>query len=1298
MPIAISTIAPTSFNQSGGALGMTGTFPAALDPFDVYLEDGLNLPIQIGTGVSATGETNLDVTVPPATASGTYNVSVLSVPSPGDFAYAPDPIVISAAPDSVTSGDPLTFASGTGGTITITGVFSGTDYYIRLDDPATTEVGPVNPTGGNTLTFTIPDGIADGTYTLLVWRFPGDETHLSVTLTLTMGNGIGGAVASADQLVIIRDSNLVGAVVSADSEDAPRTGLTIPDTANQGSLSPVVMGDPDADTIANIELQIVQGGAIGSAGWAWKDADAGTWHGAHGEAYAWGHHACASANHLGAVVVYSRVFRRVLVISAAYTASPLAATGTIQVSWQDLNDRPMAAATWEAGGNSTTFVPSGGVSSGTHPLAACELGDGAILLAVKKAPAGSSSDALSAGDLDLYRSEDGGSTWTLVREDVLQAAGASGCSESGCARIAASGNWIRLAFVEYLSGSIASVVSADGGATWQTLTALVAGSVVAAPLSDQANDTRPFDLVAVDDNTGAFLLVSDPNATGATNRVKLWYATRDGEWSGIAAINTTSIPDTPRAYAFYRDPYFLWLWIACADPGSATDCWTVLRCPRELVLTGSEWLTMSNPLRMRGATRLYPMQVRAVWCDDRAAMIGYLEDGEAGGVAARKENRPWLCWIGGWSQRPWGIDTDRADGLLESVHWVAPMGEPALGPTSSTQSSWVHALVGSGTHSWRNTVDVLYSGATSGEYSYSQIEIEAGDQADPPQWDPALADEQQYQITRLFACEWVCAMGTTGSSLANNAGVRVWSPSISGAAGTSFRLVVRIGTTNANVVDENASTVLATLAPITPTTLATDIWHRFRLVVAPAATASGDPQGILQYRRDDGDLWVETSVFSIPAPAGAGVTMTRLAHGLLGNSSGGYEEVAFREFRASSYWFRPNYTDWTSPGDLPGARAAVRPRGLSAGSTAGNPQQLRAYWGGGGGMIGDNWTHEVDHEYSAERIALDSPQFVWRSASGATAGSGIVWDACHGAAVDDGRRWVHSHAALYGMSGRRALLEYADDAAITSNVVALTMDGQQHTGLRAAAVAGSVIRIDPLSEPADPWREGELAGRMLVVTTGASTAGHVHWIDRHFYDGTSHHVVLATGSQFAPSLIAAGATMSIVSDRVWGSLGQTVTKRYMRLKFGITGDNNWSGRWQCSAFVPGIARAFDPPLSWSHTDEEEPNTVVQRARNGQTWAYEEGPAGRLWVGRQVGDTTGDRDAFRDLLRVLARYQQEPIAVLLNDEATEDQDRRLLYTRFEGGTRLDQQAWHRTLGTGTRNRPVGDVQVQFREIV
>lgn len=184
MPIVITSDTPLTFDETGGVLSMVGTFPLALDPFDIYLEDGFNPAIQIGASVSAVGETDLDATIPPATAPAVYSVSVVSVPSGGDFAYAPDDITITGG-DSVDSGTPLTFGN-LGGTITITGTFGGTEYYIRLDDAAVTEVGPVDPTGGDTLEFELPAGIEPGTYELLVWRFPGDETHLADTLSITI--------------------------------------------------------------------------------------------------------------------------------------------------------------------------------------------------------------------------------------------------------------------------------------------------------------------------------------------------------------------------------------------------------------------------------------------------------------------------------------------------------------------------------------------------------------------------------------------------------------------------------------------------------------------------------------------------------------------------------------------------------------------------------------------------------------------------------------------------------------------------------------------------------------------------------------------------------------------------------------------------------------------------------------------------------------------------------------------------------------------------------------------------------
>lgn len=1298
MAVSITSASPDVVSPAVFTV-LSGTFPLVEGPaFRVTAIDALLAETDMGLHTTYDGLTIAVIYAGPL-ASGVYTFRVEEDGNPGNNDTI-SPITVVAG--SVSGVSPVTLAEG-GGEVVVEGEFEpATDYYARLD-PGDIPLSDGNPVTvvDDTLTFTVPADAPAGTYTLTVSVYVDLElVDLSDPQDFEItsggggggggGNGPGGGCA-VDQMMLIRDSRIVGAVVSATSQDGARIGLTVPAATNQGALSPTVTGDPDDLTIDTIGLQVVGGGSFaagrGSAEWVWEDSDAATWVGAHSEAHAWGHHLPLATNRLGAVVVYSSVYRRVVVIAANHSGG--APTGTITTAWSAVNERPVS--TWT---DLAYFAPEGDVADGGHALAACETPDGALLLAVKKPVAGVSSDAFSTGDWDLYRSEDGGETWTLARRDILQAANASGAASNGCAKLQASGNWLRFVFVEYLSGSIATVVSADGGATWKALDALVASTDIAAPLTDQDHDVRPFDVVAVDESTGAFLLATDPVGSGPTNRVKLWYATRDGQWESTTIAASESLPDTVRSFVFFRDPCWVWLWIALGDVGSSTGRWTVLRAPRDLVLEPTEWVSMSNPHPRRGATRLLPIQSRAVWCGDRAAMVGYLEDiAEASPPVGRLEARPWLCWIGGWSSRPWGANIDRADGLLESVHWDATQGEPALGATSLTMSQWTHAITGGGTHSWQGG-HVLYSVSTTSEYSYSSISIDLAEQQDPPQWDPAGADEVGALASRIFACEWVCAVGATASSAGDNAGVRVWMPVVAGG-GSAFRLLVRVGTTNAVVYDEVGAAAVASLAA-GATTLASDLWHRFRLVVAPAATASGSPAGVLQYRRDDGDLWSSVA-FSVPAAGGAGVTMARFAHGMLGRSASGYAEVGFREFRVSSYWFRPNYADFTAPGDLPGARVALRPRGLTAGSTASDPGLLQVHWGGAGAFVGDSWSHVLGHDYAAEMIGIDSPQFYWRSGAGATAGQSIVYDACRGAAVDDGRRFVHTHSAIFGLHGRRGLIEYADDAAITSNVVGITFDTLQHSGLRASAVSGSVVSIDPASEPADVWREGELAGRLLLVTAGGSALNHVHLVERHHYDGTAHHVVLATGGAFASALIPVGATMSICARSAWVNYGETVQKRYARLTFGLTADEAWDGHWACENWVPGVARYFDPPLAWSHTDMEEPNTVVERARNGQTWAYEEGPAERVWVGRQIGDAVGDRAALRDLLRVLAKYQEEPVALLLNENSTEDQERHLLLTRWDGGSHLDQQAWYHE-GPSTISRGAGDQDVQFREIV
>jgi hypothetical protein len=371
---------------------------------------------------------------------------------------------------------------------------------------------------------------------------------------------------------------------------------------------------------------------------------------------------------------------------------------------------------------------------------------------------------------------------------------------------------------------------------------------------------------------------------------------------------------------------------------------------------------------------------------------------------------------------------------------------------------------------------------------------------------------------------------------------------------------------------------------------------------------------------------------------------------------------------------------------------------MSAGATSSDPSLLRVAWGGVGGGALDAWQHRVRHDYPASAVEVDSPRVTWRSVAGATAGTRLVLDACGaGATVDDGSRWVHSAIALYGLENRQVVVTYADDEAGLVNAgVATTLTTTQYTGVRIASASGRHLSV---TRPVGSWRDGDLSGRFIRLTAAASASAvnQLFKIERHISDGSIDRLVLAEGGQFAYGGITAGDTAAVFADRAWASYGQTVTRRFLILGFGQTGDNNWAGRWTCGTVVPGLERTFSAVLSWSHTDEHEPHVIVQRTRGGQTWAYQDAPPERVWTGRWQGSTEGEHAAFRDALQYLARYGEEPCAILLNTEHDEDQDRSVLLARYSDSIDLDRQFYRRAAGSTSQAWAGGDTSLRFTEI-
>lgn len=1143
------------------------------------------------------------------------------------------------------------------------------------------------------------------------------------------------------QWLLIRDPYLDGGsdTVSASSEYAPRVGITVVSDANQGALIPTVMGapEPDDDTSSPQTFRIVRGGGVGSAEFAYQVTDDEPFRGYSSEFYTWGAHKPGTASAKGSVPLYSRAYRRMLFAYAITTGA--AGTGSIHVRYLDANERPQTFwATPDVPATLVILSPPGGVSAEGHPLCGCELRDGTLLLGVRRFRPGLASNVTEQGDWDLYRSTDGGASWNLAIERVHETYGTASTvlMFEGAARMASSGDWVRWCFVRG-DGGIVTLSSSDGGATWTKLedievddgadgTEMLADPIL---LTDQLFDRQPFDIIGVDDGTGTFLLAAqageDIEFVGEGAMVALWFATRNEPWS--YGNNMPGEPDDTdptivnpiagdwdrsQAFCFIRDPYWLTLWVyrrTGVYGAEITDAgWNVYRAPREQVLQAAGWERRTDTSRMRGAWRGIPCSVRGVWAGDRGAMAFDVLDGETDPQPHMTQgDQTTLCWVSGWSSHPVGSELHLADDVFEVARWDYHHGEPAGGATSGTGTDWTSASAGGGASSYTaSSVGLrLHSASATDRKTYS-LKVSPNDNATPTEWDCSLAEEPLFIDGKTSVYEWCMAVGLTQSTPNARTQMRISMPSRVLASGFGWRLAVEHRAGSVIVKDDVGSTVLATLTDgaMNLRTGEDEIFHRLRLAIAPSSTSS-TPTGMVLYRRDDGDRWFESDPFSLPSATSAGITMIQYEWGEFPASAGGAQYSWWRDFRSFAARFRIPYPAWSSPQDLIGARCSIRPRALGAGATSLDAHRLQTAWGGGGAVEEDQFTSEVDHEGAAEQCLMDSPQLRWQSTAGATAGAYLIFDAASESTDepgDNGQRFVHNALALFGLSNPTVVVDYADDAAFSTNVTpAGTISAVSFAGMRVTSVNGSHVVL----AGATNVRRGELSGKYLVVTAGATGGqqGHVHRIARHVYDGAAHHLHLdMSDAQFDPTVsLSAGTSVSAFSDRAWITYASTISRRYLRLRFGATGENNWSGRWALGTPVGGIAlelgRAGEPVLDWSSNDEERPNLTTFRTRRGITWARPEGDPDRTITGRLAGDVTGFRYEFRDQIRHIAQYQVQPMALLLNDEALSGQDESLHLVRFDGPTGLDNQAYTRQDSTGPIRR-VGDLQVQFKIIV
>lgn len=1150
----------------------------------------------------------------------------------------------------------------------------------------------------------IAQGIDDYTASMLRW-YTGLVALPEDTLDPLVGE--------PEQYYLIHDALAAGASVvqTATSEFGPRTGPARPGTNNYGSLSALVLGDADGDTDAALTFQVVRSGGMGVAEWAYQ-GDEGSWFGYNSSSYMWGFHTPkGTGTNLNGIVVYSSLFSRVVVLTANGGAA-----GTVEIRYADRDARPQHNSEWTTASN---FSPVRGVNEDDkQALAACELRDGTLLLAVRnyRPTQLSSFSASDVGDIDLYRSIDGGVTWSLACERVVERFGNNEVVlDDTMIRIAASGDWVRLCY-GVPNRSIATLVSADAGGTWKRMATTITEAGHFAGTYNEL-DEMAYDIVGLDDNSGTFLMAYFDESSSVDPYFE--YASREDDWTRADLLNSANEWESEkvRSLALVKTPTHIQLWMCMfsvrtdSSTNPAYDAWGLAEVPRGKVLDSSEWKRRNPPFQLNKTGRYRPIQITGEWCGDRAALLFYLEDvSETNVTSGHPIERPVLTWLGGFSERPFAYDQDSAEGTAEHVHWSYAYGSPTnvVGPAGSTFSSWSENLVATGTYS--HTIQgVEITGPSANDAVTFELDLRdlinsgpGGTHGSTFDWDPPYAEEQQYKQKRLWVAEAVVACGATGSEGVNphiHFSVALTSAQ---STGDGWHLSVQMNPTSGRILlyDLVGNQPLLTLSGIAlGTSLEENRYTRVRLACSPAMTS---PSFVIMAREETGGPWQTAGPIELAYNAAWAASYDGQ---LIMGQGGGASTPAgmasrWREFRVANYWFRTDFakdSGLTVPDDLAGMVTSVLPISLGAGSTASTPDALKAAWSGGTGVVGDTYSWELDHDHPAEHMFLDSPRYPYVSAAGATAGIVTEFVATGQDGTDTGGRWVHNAAAIFETGGAPWMkIEYATDSSFSSGLTEQTFDFTQFSGLRIEDASGRLVRWLHAGSGVNV-REGELFGRYLRVTAEASSGriGHVHRIARHWYDGTYHTVELDRDGQFDPDLIAAGDTVSILSNKAFALYPSTFVRRYMRVHFGQTGQNNWDGRWKLGRLVVGLARKFDPPLHWSFSDSERPDTTVVRTRGGVSWAYQEAPPERRIVGRWIGDYEGKRSAFRDAVKHLAAYQEQPIALTLDASHTLGQEDHLLLTRFDGGVDLDNQAWH--IGADSFKRPVGDMQVFFKEI-
>lgn len=1069
-------------------------------------------------------------------------------------------------------------------------------------------------------------------------------------------------------------------VVSVTSEAGPTLGPVVPGPDNYGRMVPSQQGSP-SETAGDVEMMLKNSGETDDAEWLWRnDGESDEqWRGTDDPRRFWGYFTpLQTSGNEDLAAVYASKFNRIVLISRE------------EIRYRDLDGDydVYSSATW-----SIEFDQANDDLSGFgFNLDATELEDGTLLMCVLienfDSAAGTSAPLL---DFDLYRSDDGGLTWSRVLCRLLRKFGdkttALAYNEpdpTSKFRLTCSGGWLRLTFITTQGTAVTeefhTLVSNDDGSTWSELT-----SIDGDPFTNQvAADAYPHDVVGYGDSAGTFYMEMQFDASTTI----AFRSSGFGDWVQILGAGYGVVGDLYSVGMVRHLGYLvMWYWDQNEGGGSNDSGWTMRR-----VKIGEEGVAALNYEAAHQQTHVARHRQQApnlISAGPHIVCWAISQDAEDDIL----EVAPVLTMQGNWTQRSYGLPgqgwaSQMYQNQIGSVeaHWGVVMGTPApIGdPVASSFTEWTEVIGGGSTQSWKANALSLTGGGTGSSLYFEWSEAPDGTLDGWANY--AGAGSTIYAVARMRSGHSIALTGTeTGFSVISSLSTAAMAPQI--------HCIVRIAHDELGIYDQKAGSLLWSQ------TFAADtfaIYHEFRLVLS--TNLLGDIAARLMWRPMSqwGGDWEEGTLTSSLMQVATATVVNTLAFGQLGQTAASaslqsdWREVGVVKGDAK---YRLGVSE--NPVALTGMPAIPSPMYVQGGRSIA--------WGGASGQKGDAFTAEIEHAHPIESIFHPSPRVYWEGSS--VAAQELIFDA------GGAHRWQLTDIALIGTTDRAAIVDFATDVAfsVPNGITNLFADLHYFPSSppTVAAFSGDQLQWDPIGTGNDPMNpESNLAGKYLQFASGA-LSGETFLIRKAV---GSRRVHLDTGGATLGFLgVVVGDKFLIYGSQMVAPIPDTFSQfRYMRIRFSDAAPA--FGVHRLGAIVAGTSLRLNVPLDWAQTDSEQPNITSYQTRSAVQWSYTEGPPQRTFIGRIVGDANLQNLEYRDRLRDLAGYQDRPVVLILD---TEDYTigsptpnvfpyscyRTMIYGRVTSGSQLERAAWYLSTENDVDiHRQAGDVSLVVTEEV